>query len=286
MNRPGYTPKRGRTPSRTPPRAASYTTEPGGQILFPTTPDVWALRYPSLAVPVHGWVFEPHSFPVSDDFGDVPIDDGVESLLGAAFRGRGGGACAEHAGDGGDVLRSTLAQAWDCSGNWSLLVTWYRQGEVSTVQSNHTIFVAQDSPDARVFLMQRANNVAGGQNWIFPAVEETLGTVYTAIQQFTADPDDPTYNVGYDTLFSRSGAQIDAWSWHENAPANALHEAVACGAGDDFTNNDVVQALSSTNGGSGLEGCQIKSVYLFESYLDRDDGDIYRGTATTSQDEV
>jgi hypothetical protein len=228
-------------------------------------------------------VFDDEGAPFPDNFGATPFDAVTAPIeLAAVFKGRGGGFCIEDSGGG--FLATTLGAFWDCSGPFSYLVSWWR-GPETAIGGNHTIFNKGSNAVTRVALGERANAT---QNWVFPNIDNGVAG-FSPVQSFTADPGNFAYNAGVDTLLVRDGVNLDAWSWFTTPNTSnqiAYHEGLATvGALDDMT-NILVGSVFGSDFGSGLDGRQVKAIYLFESALTRNDGDAYRHATTTSQVEV
>src|SRR5690606_5894975 len=144
------------------------------------------------------------------------------------FRGRGGGLCVEaNPAGGSNGIESALDVAFDCSGDWSMLVSWYRAGEDSPADTNYNV-ASMGNSGKRVVLLERAGpSASGSKNWHLGAANE--GTTSTAATlDFTVDPDDFSYNTGWDTLLVRDGTELHHYGWLPGG-AVAYHEQAVVG---------------------------------------------------------
>lgn len=290
MNRPGFMPK-GKFGRVAPQPSAPFTAEAGGNgaVLFPKTLAEWAASY-SFAAPVHGWVFDNGvGLPYSDlDVGSpVPVDQNVAGapLYGTVFKGRGGGGCIEDSGSNVDVSTTISTGFFDCSGDFSILATYWR-GPEQAITGNHVWFQKGASGSTPYFsLAERAHPT---QNWILHAINDG-STSFSSVGNYTADPANFAYSTGVDTLVVRdtAGVMLNSYDWFQGPNVGvAYHENLACGAAIDFTNSTNILQFLDGNIGDALTGRQFKSLYLFEYMVTRDNADEFRGTTTTSQDEV
>ena len=256
-----------------------------GLFAFPGTPAEWTALYPNLPTPVHGWVFDTE-LPIVDGFGAADIDQNAGStiLFRQAFKGRGGGRCVEQGTTGLAGLYSSANVSHDRSGDWAMLVSFWRGGEDDVSASNRHIAGSHTTGpgDSWMQLYEQAHSSSN----VFLAGADDGVALEVGTLTFPNDAADPTYNTGWDFLMSRDGASLDFWCWNDNEPTKAYHEFEAVDLADDFTAAEPMSILGASGIGQALAGRQVRAVYLFEAALDRDDGDIYRGLTTESQSEV